>query len=100
MTVHHGLLSALLPMTFIKDFYFYSSVLVCTFSQDIENILPQVQTFLDSLNEITETQFYFEIHDRRIGILKNYDSEWIASNKNLEFSGSRGDQVFLRRKKG
>ena len=100
MAVHHGLLSALLPMTFIEDFYFYSSVLVCTFSQDIERILPQVQTFLDALNEITETQFYFEIHDKRIGILKNYDSEWIMLNKSLEFSGDRGDQKYTWRKGG
>ena len=100
IAVHHGLLSALLPRTFIKDFYFYSSLLVCTFSHDITEILPQVQRFLDTLNEITETQFYFEIHNKRIGILKNYDSGRITLNKNLEFSGNRGDQAHSGSKGG
>ena len=83
--INRGLLSALLPMTFIKDFRVYESELVCSFTQNIEDILPQVQAFLDVLNEITETQFYFEIHSKRIGILKTYDAEQISYNKGLIF---------------
>ena len=84
--INRGLLSALLPTTFIKDFRVYASELVCSFIQDIEDILPQVHVFLDVLNEITETQFYFEIHSKRLGILKTYDAEPISFNKELLFS--------------
>ena len=63
----------------------YASELVCSFTKNIEDILPQVQAFLDVLNEITETQFYFEIHSKRIGILKTYDAEQISYNKELLF---------------
>ena len=85
MVINRGLLSTLLPMTFIKDFRVYASELVFSFTDDIENILPQVETFLDNLNEITNTQFYFEIDSKRIGVLKTFDVETITFNKDLIF---------------
>jgi hypothetical protein len=84
-TINRGLLSALLPMTFIKDFKVHTSELIFSFSEDIENILPQVETFLDSLNEITDTQFYFEMASKRIGMLKTFGVEKITFNENLLF---------------
>ncbi|MCK4848544.1 MAG: hypothetical protein KAT16_05950 [Candidatus Heimdallarchaeota archaeon] len=83
--INRGLLSALLPMTFIKDFRVYASGLIFSFTEDIENILPQVETFLDTLNEITDTQFYFEVVSKRIGILKIFDAEKVTFNDELLF---------------
>ncbi len=83
--INRGLLTALLPMTFIKDFRVYTSELVFTFTEDIENILPQVEMFLDTLNEISDTQFYFEVESKRIGVLKIFDAEKITFNKDLLF---------------
>ncbi|MHA2278493.1 MAG: hypothetical protein ACXAC2_22165 [Candidatus Kariarchaeaceae archaeon] len=83
--INRGLLSALLPITFIKDFKVYASELVFSFTDDIEKILPQVETFLDTLNEISNTQFYFEVENKRIGVLKIFDAENIKLNKDLIF---------------
>ncbi len=83
--INRGLLSVLLPMTFIRDFRVYASELVFSFTEDIENILPQIETFLDTLNEITNTQFYFEVDSKRIGVLKIFDAEKITFNKDLIF---------------
>ena len=83
--INRGLLSALLPMTFVRDFRVYASELVFSFTEDIENILPQIETFLDTLNEITNTQFYFEVDSKRIGVLKIFDVETITFNKDLIF---------------
>lgn len=83
--INRGLLSALLPITFIKDFKVYASELVFSFTEDIEKILPQVEVFLDALNEISDTQFYFEVENKRIGVLKIFDAEKITFNKDLLF---------------
>ena len=83
--INRGLLSALLPMTFINDFRIYASELVFSFTEDIENIIPQVEMFLDTLNEISDTQFYFEVESKRIGVLKIFDDERITFNKDLLF---------------
>ena len=72
-------------MTFVRDFRVYASELVFSFTEDIENILPQIETFLDTLNEITNTQFYFEVDSKRIGVLKIFDVETITFNKDLIF---------------
>ena len=85
LAINRGLLSALLPMTFIKDFRVYASELVFSFTKDIENILPQVEMFLDTLNEISDSQFYFEVESKRIGVLKIFDAEKITFNKDLLF---------------
>jgi hypothetical protein len=83
--INRGLLSALLPMTFISDFRIYASELVFSFTEDIENIIPQVEMFLDTLNEISDTQFYFEVESKRTGVLKIFDAEKITFNKDLLF---------------
>ena len=83
--INRGLLSTLLPMTFIGDFRVYASELVFSFTEDIENIIPQVEMFLDTLNELSGTQFYFEVESKRIGVLKIFDTEKITFNKDLLF---------------
>ena len=83
--INRGLLSALLPMTFIKDFQIKEDRIVCIFTTEYHNILPQVQSFLDALREIAETQFYFEMKTKKIGLLKVYDATPLTFNKNLLF---------------
>ena len=82
-TINRGLLSALLPVTFMKDFQIQESEIVCQFSEDYENILPRVQSFLDALGEIAETQFYFEMRTKKIGVLKVYDANPLLLNEYL-----------------
>ena len=53
----------------------YVSELVCAFTHDIEDILPQVQAFVDAINEITDTQFFLYVQERSCGIPKTYDAE-------------------------
>ena len=83
--INRGLLSALLPITFIRDFKLYSSELECELTEEVEKILPQLEMFLDTINEITDNQFYFEITSSKIGLLKIYDAECLNFNENLLF---------------
>ena len=86
--INRGLLSALLPMTFISDFQIQHSDIVCNFTTNYEEILPQVQMFLDALGEIAETQFYFEMQTSWIGVLKIYDTEPLNLNEHLLFGNN------------
>ncbi|PWI47740.1 hypothetical protein CEE45_10180 [Candidatus Heimdallarchaeota archaeon B3_Heim] len=86
--INRGLLSALLPMTFIQDFHIQHSEIICYFTKNYEEILPQVQTFLDAIGEIAETQFYFEMQTSRIGALKIYDTEPLTLNEHLLFENN------------
>ena len=83
--INKGLLSTLLSMTFIKDFKVYASELVFSFTEDIENINSQIELFLDTLNDLSGTQFYLEVESKRIGVLKIFDTEKITFNKDLLF---------------
>jgi hypothetical protein len=83
--VNRGLLSALLPATFFQDFQISSTEIICFFNEDIEKILPQVITFLDLLENVTEVQFYFEMETKTKGILKTYGTEKISFNEHLVF---------------
>ena len=83
--INRGLLSALLPITFIEDFKIRASELICFFTADVEYILPQIEKFLDTLNEITDTQFYFEMESSKIGVLRTYDAENLHFNERLLF---------------
>ncbi len=84
-SLNRGLLSVLLPLTFISDFELHESEIVCKFTQGHESILPQVQAFLDALGEITESQFYFEMQTNKVGFLKIYDSNPLLINEDLRY---------------
>ncbi len=83
--INRGLLSALLPLTFIHDFQLQESEIIVKFSAKFEEILPQIQSFLDALGEIAETQFYFEMKTKKIGVLKVYDANPLLLNEHLLF---------------
>ncbi|MHA2238155.1 MAG: hypothetical protein ACXAB2_07265, partial [Candidatus Hodarchaeales archaeon] len=71
-TINKGLLSALLPTTFIEDFKLYPNRIMIYLVENITDLLPQVEVFLDALSEVTETKFYLEMVTPKIGILRTY----------------------------
>ncbi len=83
--INCGLLSALLPVTFIHDFKITSAGIICYFKEDIEQILPQVSSFLDALKEVTMKNFYFDMKTKEIGTLKTYDAEPLSFNEKYFF---------------
>lgn len=77
-----AILLAILPPTFIKDFYIKKKGIHYRFKTDITNIQPQLTAFLSALRETTDLYFYFEAINNREAILKTY------GNKRLEFKNN------------
>lgn len=84
-SINRGLLSALLPTTFIEDFKLYKNKIVIYLIDEITNLLPCVEIFLDALSELTETQFYIEMNTLKKGVLKTYGVPELSFNSNLLF---------------
>jgi hypothetical protein len=90
-SINKGLLSALLPITFIEDFKLYSNRIILYLIDDIVEILPRVEAFLDALSELTETELYLEMVTPRKGILKTYGVPELSFNPRLLFENDETD---------
>jgi hypothetical protein len=92
-TINKGLLSALLPTTFIEDFKLYPNRIAIYLVENITDLLPQVEVFLDALSEVTETKFYLEMVTPKIGILRTYGIPELCFNPQLLFQDNNDASI-------
>ncbi len=67
-----ALLIALLSTAFLRDYELTEDGLRCFFTQKIDFLGVMIKTFLSTLYEITNRQFYFQIINDQEAILKIY----------------------------
>ncbi len=84
-SLNKGILSALLPATFIKDFKLNRNSIIIYLIDDIVNLLPRIEVFLDILNDLTETNFFLEMLAPKKGILRTYGVSELSFNPQLLF---------------
>ena len=82
------LLVTLISPVLIKDYKIQEDGLVCSFTQSIMFLQDIIKTFLISLHEITNHQFYFEIIDDYKAILKIYGSKKLRFSDSILFKTS------------
>ncbi|MFX0087961.1 MAG: hypothetical protein ACFFAU_20075 [Candidatus Hodarchaeota archaeon] len=81
-----ALLISLLSSIFLQDFKIQEKEIVYNLKPNITNLESVLELYLTCLNELTETQFYFEFLSESTLLLRVYNMEGLRFQESLLFS--------------
>ncbi|MHA2239520.1 MAG: hypothetical protein ACXAB2_14325 [Candidatus Hodarchaeales archaeon] len=83
--VNPALLVSLLPSLFLRDFKLQEDGLLCILKSDVNDLESILENYLSNLNELTDSQFYFEFLNDNILRLKMYSTDGLQFRESLLF---------------
>jgi hypothetical protein len=80
-----ALLVSLLPSLFLRDFKLQEDGLLCILKSNVKDLESILENYLSNLNELTDSQFYFEFLNDNILLLKMYSTDGLQFRESLLF---------------
>jgi len=87
-----ALLTALLPVSVLRDYRIQENGIYCIFNSAISNIQEIIKEFLSGLYEVTGTIFYYEIINKQEAILKIYGIDRLQFSQEFLYQSSEIDR--------
>jgi len=87
-----ALLTALLPVSVLRDYRIQENGIYCIFNSAISNIQEIIKEFLSGLYEVTGTIFYYEIINKQEAILKIYGIDRLQFSQKFLYQSSEIDR--------
>ena len=87
-----ALLTALLPVTILRDYRIQRNGIYCVFNSPITYIQDIIKEFLSGLYEVTGTIFYYEIIDKQEAILKIYGTDGLQFSQEVLYTSSESNR--------